>query len=80
MSGAISDANDAPYGISYIDAQSTGTSNNPFPTFWTTLLTIPMLTNLYEAQIGISATAGNNGKLAIRVKDNGTWCDWNIIS
>lgn len=78
---AISDANNAPYGISRIDASNMGTSNNPFPSFWTMLFTTPFVLNSnYAVQVGISVGAVNNGKLAVRTRDNGTWCDWNIIS
>lgn len=81
MWDAISDANNAPYGISRIDSSNMGTSNNPFPGFWTMLFTTPFTLNSnYAVQVGISVTAGNNGKLAVRTRDNGTWGDWNIIS
>lgn len=81
MLDAISDANNAPYGISRIDASNMGTSNNPFPSFWTMLFTTPFVLNSnYAVQVGISVGAVNNGKLAVRTRDNGTWYDWNIIS
>lgn len=81
MLDAISDANNAPYGISRIDGSHMGTSNNPFPSFWTMLFTIPFTLNSnYAVQVAISVGAVNNGKLAVRTRDNGTWYDWNIIS
>lgn len=81
MWDVISDANNAPYGISRIDSSNMGTSNNPFPSFWTMLFTTPFVLNSnYAVQVGISVTVGNNGKLAVRTRDNGTWGDWNILS
>ncbi len=81
MWDVISDANNAPYGISRIDSSNMGTSNNTFPSFWTMLFTTPFVLNSnYAVQVGISVTVGNNGKLAVRTRDNGTWGDWNILS
>lgn len=81
MLDAISDANNAPYGISCIDASNIGTSNNPFPNFWTILLTVSFaIDSTYAVQIAISVAAEYNGKLAVRTKDNDTWGNWNIIS
>ena len=78
----ITNANNAPYGISYIpNIPSDKSTNNPFPNFWTILLTIPfMQSNDYCVQIGVSIAAGDRGKIGIRTKDMGTWYEWNIIS
>ena len=77
----ISDANNAPYGISSIGPSNDGSSNNPFPNFWTILFTTPLTINsMYGVQVGISVAAANNGKLAVRTKDNSTWANWNIVS
>lgn len=78
----ITNANNAPYGISYIpNIPSDKSANNPFPNFWTILLTIPyMQSNDYCVQIGVSIAAGDRGKIGIRTKDMGTWYEWNIIS
>ena len=81
MLDPVKDANDAHYGISEIGTKIDGATNNPFPNFWTILFTTPFVFNSkYAVQVGISMAAGNNGKLAVRTKDNGNWCDWNIIS
>ena len=78
----ITNANNAPYGISYIpNIPSDKSTNNPFPNFWTILLTIPyMQSNDYCVQMGVSIAAGDRGKIGIRTKDMGTWYEWNIIS
>ena len=78
----LTNANNAPYGISYIpNIPSDKSTNNPFPNFWTILLTIPyMQSNDYCVQMGVSIAAGDRGKIGIRTKDMGTWYEWNIIS
>lgn len=78
----ITNANNAPYGISYIPSiPSDKSTNSPFPNFWTILLTIPyMQSNDYCVQMGVSIAAGDRGKIGIRTKDMGTWYEWNIIS
>ena len=81
MFDPIRDANNAPYGISSIDAAYGGSSNNPFPNFWTILLTVPLNVNSkFGVQVGISVSVDYNGKLAVRTKDSNTWGNWNIIS
>ena len=81
MFDPIRDANNAPYGISAIGTGLDGASNNPFPDFWTILLTVPLIINsTYGVQVGISVSSGYNGKLAVRVKDSNNWQTWNIIS
>ena len=78
------DANNADPGLSYIPPNSNNdtSTNNPFPAFYTILLTIPYanLDSGYAIQIGVSINAQYNGKLAVRTKDFGTWGNWNIIS
>lgn len=77
----VKDANDAEPGFARI---AVGTSNhNPFPNFWTILLTVPFveLSGGYAIQIGMSISAAQyNGKLAIRIKDGNNWGAWAILS
>ena len=78
------DANNADPGLAHMppNSNSDASTNNPFPAFYTILLTIPYA-NLYSGyaiQIGVSINAQYNGKLAVRTKDFGTWGNWNIIS
>ncbi len=78
------DANNADPGIARMPPNSNydTSTNNPFPNFHTILLTIPFveLGSGYVVQIGVSIASQYNGKLAVRVKDDGNWQVWNIIS
>lgn len=76
----VKDANDAEPGFARINI---GTSNhNPFPNFWTILLTVPFneTSGGYSIQLGMSIAAQYNGKLAIRTKDANNWGEWAILS
>lgn len=71
----LSDANDAPEGISF--APMTGCANAPFD-FWATILTLGDDVNgNYRQQIAFPWSAENSKIMPkYRVMDNGVWNDW----
>lgn len=71
---AITDADNAPIGVSAIGS---GGTNNPF-SFWTTLITVRGTNTDYTQQLGLPWAAGET-RIAYRVKDGGTWRAWKYI-
>lgn len=72
-SGQVMDADDAPYGLSFISPES---PNHPPLAFWSTLLTVGQ--DNYKQQIAFPWAAGELA-MCYRVYDNSAWYDWKYI-
>ena len=73
----ITSADDAPIGFSCMSSAGT---NNPFPIFWCSFLTMTGNSTGYKQQLGFTWANSQSPSVAYRVYDNNSWRSWYYLS